>query len=100
MSSYLENNTYLKVIDICSYVKEKHGVTYTVAGMDFWLQENWVSYKKPQSVPAKADPLQQKEFVKKYKTLKETTPNDIVFLDAVHPYPFIQLWQKNLDCSF
>ena len=77
----------LKVIDICSYVKEKYGVTYTVAGIDSWLQKNGFSYKKPQPVPAKADPLQQKDFVEKYKTLKETTPNDepIVFLDAVHP---------------
>ena len=87
LSSHLENNTYLKVIDICSYVKEKYGVTYTVAGIDSWLQKNGFSYKNPQPVPAKADPLQQKDFVEKYKTLKETTPNDepIVFLDAVHP---------------
>jgi len=78
--------------------KEKYGVKYTVAGMDSWLFKNGFSYKRPQLVLAKADPLKQKEFVKEYKTLKEKTPNDepIVFLDAVHSYPFSPLVQKSI----
>ena len=87
LNSHLESNTYLKVIDICAYVQEKYGVTYTVAGMDYWLGNNGFSYKKPHPTPAKADPLQQKEFIEKYKVLKEKTPDDepIVFLDGAHP---------------
>ena len=87
LTSHLESNTYLKVIDICAYVQDKYGITYTVAGMDSWLGTNGFSYKKPQPTPAKADPIKQKEFIEKYQLLKEKTPKDepIVFLDAVHP---------------
>jgi transposase len=85
--SHLEDNTYLKVNQICAYVKEKYGVKYTVPGMTSWLHEHDFSYKKPKGTPAKADPLKQEAFIATYEELLNTTPEDepILFADGVHP---------------
>lgn len=85
--SHLELNTYLKVEDICAYVAVTYGITYTVQGMTSWLHAHKFSYKKPKKTPAKADAEKQKEFIKIYKELVETTSQDepILFGDGVHP---------------
>jgi transposase len=87
MVAYLEENTYLKVCDICLYVLNKYGIKYTVAGMTCWLKEHDFSYKKPKGRPAKADSLQQATFIEQYQSLKKskTERDPILFLDGVHP---------------
>lgn len=84
---HLEKTTYLKVSDICLYIKNKYNVTYTVSGMTNWLKFVGFSYKKPKGMPAKADPVKQEEFIQKYEKLVEQTPSNepILFLDGVHP---------------
>lgn len=85
--TYLEENTYTKVSDICLYVQNKYGIKYTVAGMTSWLKQQDFSYKKPKGRPAKADSLQQAAFVTAYEELKKTKGPDepVVFMDGVHP---------------
>ena len=85
--SHIEQSTYLKAIDICCYVQEQYGVSYTVAGMTNWLKSNDFSYKCPKKTPHKADPIKQKEFMEKYGKLMHDTPANepILFGDAVHP---------------
>jgi len=85
--SHLEQNTYHKVSDICSFVLNTYGVTYTISGMTFWLHREGFAYKFPKKIPAKADSLKQLEFIKVYEVLMNTTPEDepIEFGDAVHP---------------
>lgn len=87
LTSHLEDNTYLKVTQICAYVEDKYGVSYTVAGMTSWLHEHGFSYKKPKGTPAKADPEQQAAFIEYYEKLLNSLPQDepIEFADAVHP---------------
>lgn len=87
LSKHLEGTTYLKVLDICAYVKETFGIEYSVAGMTKWLYGHDFSYKKPHATPAKADPEKQKEFVEFYQKLKEETHENepIEFGDGVHP---------------
>jgi transposase len=84
---HLQSNTYLKSKDICKYVKESYGITYSVPGMIAWLKEHGFVYKQPIKVPGKLDPVKQEAFIKKYEELKATIPEDhqIYFLDAVHP---------------
>ena len=84
---HLSSHTYVKVSEICDYVKEKYRIEYTVSGMTSWLKKNDFSFIKPHGVPAKADPEKQKQFVAEYKKLKEKTPTNepILFCDAVHP---------------
>ena len=85
--AHLELDTYLKVEDICAYVKEKYGITYTVSGMTKWLHAHKFSFKKPKGTQTKADPIKQAEFEKVYKELLQSKdPKDpVIFGDGVHP---------------
>lgn len=87
LEAHLEENTYVKVSDICSYVQNHYEIKYTVSGITAWLYQYGFSYKKPKPVPAKADPVKQEAFIKKYNRLLKTTPQDepILFGDGVHP---------------
>ncbi len=84
---HLQKNTYLKAKEICKYVKESYGITYSVPGMIAWLKDHDFVYKQPIKVPGKLDPAKQEAFIEKYEELKATVSADheIYFLDAVHP---------------
>ena len=85
--AHIEQNSYVKVTDICEYVKSHYGVDYTVSGLTDWLKRHEFSYKKPKEVPAKADEEKQKAFIKMYERLKKKTlkKEPILFIDSVHP---------------
>lgn len=84
---HLETNTYAKALEICGYIQETYGVSFTVSGLTKWLHAHGFSYKKPKGTPAKADPEKQAEFITFYEKLLTTTPEDepIEFGDGVHP---------------
>jgi transposase len=85
--SHLETKTYLKVSEICAYVRKTYKISYTVNGMTKWLHAHGFSYKKPKGTPLKADALKQAEFIAYYKKLMKETPESepIEFGDGVHP---------------
>lgn len=85
--AHLEENTYAHNHQIVLYIKEKFGVTYTVAGLHKWLHRNKFSYKKPKGLPHKADAQLQQEFIEKYNQLKQEVSKEepILFMDSVHP---------------
>lgn len=87
LSLRLEQVTYLKVKDICAYVSQTYGASYSIQGMTSWLHDHKFSYKKPKGVPAKADPARQAAFIAEYDALKSkvSAEEPIIFLDAVHP---------------
>jgi transposase len=87
ITKHLDEVTYLKVSEICIYVQEKYGISYTVNGMTNWLKYNGFSYKKPKGTPAKADPIAQKEFIEEYEKVIKSTPDNepVLFIDGVHP---------------
>ena len=70
LRSHLETKTYMKVSDICKYVKDKFAINYTVSGMTYWLHRNKFTYKKPKLVPCKADYAEQKKFIERYTKSK------------------------------
>jgi transposase len=87
LKKHLVQETYLKVKQICLYVKEKYKVEYTIAGMRNWLQRQGFVYKTPVHVPGKLDPVKQELFIEKYNELKSSLKENevIYFCDAVHP---------------
>ncbi len=52
----LEKSTYLKVSDICIYIREKYNIISIIAGVTNSLKSNDFFYKKPKGVPSKAAP--------------------------------------------
>lgn len=87
LEAHLGTKLYVYVTDICAYVAEIFGVSYTVSGMTKWLKQHGFSYKRPKEVPAKADTQKQEEFIEKYLELVDSTPQEepIVFMDSTHP---------------
>jgi len=85
--AHLEESTYAHNHQIVLYIKERYGVTYTVAGLHKWLHRNGFSYKKPKGLPYKAEPELQKQFMEEYEKLKEEVgeKEPILFMDSVHP---------------
>jgi transposase len=84
---HLQIQTYTKVSDICAYVQESCGVTFTVSGMTKWLHRHGFSYKMPKGTPLKANLEKQADFIKHYNDLMNHLPEDepIEFGDGVHP---------------
>ena len=70
---HIEENTYLKVSNICAYVRETYGIQYMVSVMRSWLQSHKFSYKKPAGVLLKADIKRQEAFIEAYEMLKKKT---------------------------
>ena len=67
----LETKVYLKTSRVISYVKKEFGVVYTVGGMTTLLHKLGFSYKKPKGVPGKANVEEQKEFIKRYNSVRD-----------------------------
>jgi len=84
---HLENTMYLTAKQICSYVKKRYKVNYTVKGMTSFLHQMGFRYKKPIHIPGKADIEAQRAFIRKYRRIKRTKGEDdrIYFVDGVHP---------------
>jgi len=87
LDKHLNENTYVRIQEIVSYVAKQFKVTYSISGMTDLLHRLNYTYKKPKLIPGKADSKAQEEFVAFYKELKETKGgNDyIYFMDGVHP---------------
>lgn len=87
LKAHLSEVTYLYVKDICAFVKDTFKKSYSISGMTKWLHANGFRYKKPHSVPAKANKEAQEEFIKFYEKLKKKagTAEPIYFADSVHP---------------
>lgn len=86
-SEHLDGIIYQRIDDIVAYVKKQCHVEYTVSGMTDLLHRLNFVYKKPKAIPGKSDSIQQKDFIEKYKNLKENKgENDpILFMDGTHP---------------
>ena len=87
LEKHLSEVTYLKVKDICAYVKSAFGVSISRAAMTSWLKSKDFVFKCPMKVPGKLNPELQKSHIEKYRHLKAVLGPDerIYFVDAVHP---------------
>lgn len=87
LDGHLQSRIYLTVAGIAAYVEQTFGVGYSEQGMTNLLHRLGFTYKKPKSVPGKADAAAQRAFVQTYALLKKRRkPADpIYFMDGVHP---------------
>lgn len=87
LEQHLSTTTYLKVKGIVAYVSKTFGKQYSRSGMTEWLVKHGFTFKKPEKVPGKCDPVKQEQFIAAYEKLKGALgPHDkLYFLDAVHP---------------
>jgi transposase len=85
--AHIKQTLYVHVKEVCYYVLQTFGVTYTVSGLTSWLKSKGFVYKKPKGRPYKADSEKQAQFIAYYDTLMNTTPEDepILFSDSAHP---------------
>lgn len=83
----LTADVHVTTASIVNLVRERFGVSYTIAGMNKWLHRNGFSWKKPTGVPHKFSEEKQQQFMAEYEDLKLTTGDKepILFMDAVHP---------------
>ena len=87
LKAHLSEAIYLYVKTICAFVRNTFKKSYTISGMTKWLHANGFRYKKPHSVPAKANKTEQAAFIKFYEKLKKKAgeKEPIYFADSVHP---------------
>jgi transposase len=87
LQKHLEENTYLRSIDIVQYIKKEFKITYTPEGLVPLLHKLGFEYKKTKHIPGKADIEKQKQFIKKYRKIRKKLKEmeAIYFIDAVHP---------------
>lgn len=80
-------NLYICSQEVVAYVEHAFSVSYTCEGMVKLLHRLGFVYKKTKSVPCKALPEKQKEFVEELdKLLDELDANEVIYFnDAVHP---------------
>jgi len=87
LNQHLDDNTYLKVKDICKYVEETFDKKFSRSGMTAWLKQHHFVFKKPKRIPGKLNNEWQEKFIEEYEDLKRNlkTREIILFGDAVHP---------------
>lgn len=87
LKTELRQNLYINSQEVVDFVEHRFGVSYTCEGMVKVLHRLGFVYKKTKSVPCKADPEKQKEFVEElHKLLDELGEKEVVYFnDAVHP---------------
>jgi len=104
LEKHLSETTYLKVKNIVSYVSKAFGKQYSRTGMTAWLIKHGFTFKKPEKVPGKLDPVKQEEFIEEYKRMKNSLgqEDELYFLDAMHPEYQSQTvcgWIKKGECK-
>jgi transposase len=104
LEDHLSKTTYLKVKDIVSYVRGAFDKEYSRTGMTGWLKERGFTFKRPEKVPGKLDPIKQSEFIELYKKLKASlgAKEELIFLDGIHPEYQSQAvcgWIKKGECK-
>jgi transposase len=84
--SWLEAAGICSAKEVMNYIGQTFAKEYSQSGIEKLLKRLGYSYKKPAVVPAKADPVQQAEFVQQYQLIQAGLAEDdkIYFLDASH----------------
>lgn len=83
----LDQYLYINTQEVIAWVEAEFGVRYTQSGMRDLLHRLDFVYKKTRTIPSKADPEEQRQFLEKLTALLDTEQEDhaVFFVDAVHP---------------
>ena len=87
LTTFLDKNTQRTAKEIQEHIHTAYRIRYSVIGVTKLLHRLGFSYKKPKSVPGKADAKRQARFLAAYRKLKATMTKDdhLYFADATHP---------------
>jgi len=87
LSIELEGKIYVNTKDICFYVQQRFGITYTISGITDLLHRMDYVYKKPKLVPANPDIEAQEIFLRQFNHFMQNKKKNeaVFFIDAVHP---------------
>lgn len=88
LTAELSARLYLTAKEVCGFVQEKFGVSYTPNAMTKRLKSLGFVYKKPKCVPAKADAAVQERFLKETLAplMAAAGPEQpLYFADGMHP---------------
>lgn len=88
LSDHLDGRVYLTAKEIAAWVKAEFKVSYTPNAMSKCLKRIGFCYKKPKTVPAKADEAKQAAFLKETLLPLMAAASDekpLYFIDATHP---------------
>jgi transposase len=88
LKAALDGRVYLSAKQVCSFVADRFGISYTANAMSKLLGRLGYVYKKPMKVPAKADAAVQRRFVQEtlaplMASASADTP--LYFADGMHP---------------
>ena len=98
---YLEENLFRNTGEAIKYIKDTFQVEYGNRGMANLLNSIGYVYKKTKTIPGKANPELQQEFIEKYEELVENKGNNpIYFLDATHPQHNVENGYAWIEKSF
>jgi transposase len=83
----LKSRLFETAREVCLWVKQEFGVSYTEQGMCDLLHRLGFVYKKTKQIPMKVDAAAQQAFLEKFQQLQANKTEDEVhyFIDAVHP---------------
>lgn len=83
----LRSKIYLSASEISKWVERRFGVSFSLRGVTYLLHKLGFSYRKPNLVPGKADEVAQRDFLKKYETVKNSLKDGdkLYFVDGMHP---------------
>ena len=87
VKNYVEETTPTTGQEVVEYLKQNHGVEYTVSGVISLLHRLNFVYKKPKLQPGKANGEAQKEFIEQLKKEEEKldSSSKVLYIDGVHP---------------
>lgn len=87
LKAHLETHLYNNAGQICAYVKETYGVSYSENGMISLLHRLGFVYKKTRQIAPHANVEKQEAFVEELTQKADSLPENEVlyFMDGVHP---------------
>ncbi len=101
MDAHWQETLHQTAKEVLQFVRKHWDVTYNLSGITALLHRLGYMYKKPRTVPGKADAQAQEAFLVAYEKLKENKgKNDpIYFMDATHPRHNLVLGYGWIKCG-
>lgn len=83
----IDKRIYVSTKEICFYVQNRFGISYTISGMTDLLHRMDYVYKKPKLVPLEPNIEAQETFLRQFNEFMKTKKENeaVFFVDAVHP---------------
>ncbi len=87
LSAHLAERLYRDTGEVAAHIRARYGVSYSQSGCIKLMHRLGFEYKRPESLPGKANEAEQAAFIEDYDRLLRGLDDDevVYFADAVHP---------------